>query len=81
VDTLVNGAVLLAIPDELTWTIFIEGMDNASIGQYLSFLATCLTEGYGFTSLRHFIRLFPSRPLTNLLKGLHWCTFAEGGRK
>jgi superkiller protein 3 len=78
VDTLVNGAVLLGIPDELAWTIFIEGMDSASIGQYHSFLsasvhtnslATCLTEGYGFTSLRHFIKLFPSLPLTNLLKG------------
>jgi hypothetical protein len=32
-------------------------------------LPTCSIEGYGFTSLRHFIRLFPSLPLTNLLKG------------
>ena len=32
-------------------------------------MLTIFTEGYDFTSLRQFIRLFPSRPLTKLLKG------------
>jgi superkiller protein 3 len=32
VEVLVNGAVLLGIPDELAWTIFIEGIDSDSIG-------------------------------------------------
>jgi superkiller protein 3 len=32
IDTLVNGAVVLSIPDELPWTIFIEGTDSDSIG-------------------------------------------------
>lgn len=34
VDTLVNGAVLLNIPDELAWNIFIEAKDTDSIGKY-----------------------------------------------
>jgi superkiller protein 3 len=32
VDTLVNGAVVLNIPDELAWNIFIEAKDTDSIG-------------------------------------------------
>jgi superkiller protein 3 len=31
-EGMVNGAVILGIPDELAWTIFIEGKDCATIG-------------------------------------------------
>jgi superkiller protein 3 len=77
VEGLVSGAVLLGIPDELAWTIFIDGKNTDSIGQYTlarsifqhPLMLTIFTEGYDFTSLRQFISLFPSRPLTKLLKG------------
>lgn len=32
-EDLVNGAILLRIPDELAWTIFVEAKDADSIGQ------------------------------------------------
>jgi len=33
VEALVNGAVVLRIPDELAWTIFIDGQNIDTIGQ------------------------------------------------
>jgi superkiller protein 3 len=35
VEQLVHGAVLLGLPDELAWTIFIEGKNSDSIGEFL----------------------------------------------
>lgn len=37
VDSLVNGAVILQIPDELAWMLFIDGRDTDSVGQWTSF--------------------------------------------
>lgn len=33
VEQLVRGAVLLGLPDELAWSVFIEGKNSDSIGQ------------------------------------------------
>jgi superkiller protein 3 len=33
-DELVNGVVLLRIPDELAWIIFLESQDFEIIGQF-----------------------------------------------
>lgn len=55
-DSLVNGVVILRIPDELAWSIFVEGRNTDTI------------EGYDMASLRQFIRLFPALSLTKLLK-------------
>ena len=76
-DSLAKGVVVLGIPDELAWTIYIDGQDSDSIGQLISFRSTLKyrsainysTEGYDFSALCRFISLFPSRPLANLLKG------------
>jgi superkiller protein 3 len=32
-DELVNGAVLLGIPDDVAWTIYLEAQDCETIGQ------------------------------------------------
>ncbi|KAI0051258.1 TPR-like protein [Auriscalpium vulgare] len=56
VQDLVNGMVLLQIPDELAWTIFIDSQDAETV------------EGYGFDYLRQYMRLFPSVALTHLVK-------------
>ncbi|KDQ57736.1 hypothetical protein JAAARDRAFT_35420 [Jaapia argillacea MUCL 33604] len=57
IDELVDGAVLLGLPDELAWSIFIEGKDTDSI------------DGYDISTLRRFMEIFPSAPLTKLLRG------------
>jgi superkiller protein 3 len=73
-EELVNGVVLLGIPDELAWTICLEGKNHDTIGKSnLGFyLKTKLNfgnlEGFGFTFLRQMINLFPDRPLMSLLK-------------
>ncbi|KAF8070280.1 TPR-like protein [Lyophyllum atratum] len=57
VDELVEGVVILRIPDELAWTIFLEGKDHETIA------------GYDHRVVNQFIELFPSSPATSLLKG------------
>jgi hypothetical protein len=39
VDGLVNGAILLGIPEELAWAIFFERKDCETIGVFLSSLS------------------------------------------
>lgn len=36
VDEQINGMVLLKIPNELAWTLFIEAKDAESIGEYIT---------------------------------------------
>ncbi|KAH9858634.1 TPR-like protein [Lenzites betulinus] len=55
VERLINGMVLLKIPDELAWTLFIEGKDAASI------------EDYDFMLLKQYMILFKESSLTRLL--------------
>jgi hypothetical protein len=33
VEALTEGTVILGIPDELAWTIYIDGQDSGSIGR------------------------------------------------
>lgn len=52
-EGLVNGAIVLGIPDELAWTLYIEGKDCDTIGQPFSFslrhmLMSCLIRGIRF---------------------------------
>ncbi|KAI0322400.1 TPR-like protein [Amylostereum chailletii] len=57
VQELVNGMVLLKIPDELAWTIFIDGKDAETI------------EGYDYSTLQDYAALFSSAPLANFIRG------------
>ncbi|GBE81379.1 Superkiller protein [Sparassis crispa] len=59
VEELVNGMVLLGIPDELAWTSFIEAKDAARI------------EDYDFSILQQFVTSFPSLPLAKLILGYY----------
>ncbi|KAJ7188466.1 TPR-like protein [Mycena filopes] len=56
VDDLVAGTITLGIPDELAWMLCFDGQDSIGI------------ENYGLPILRQFMNLFPSLPLTTLLK-------------
>ncbi|KAF8170200.1 superkiller protein 3 SKI3 [Mycena galopus ATCC 62051] len=56
VDNLVSGTITLGIPDELAWMLCLDGQN-------------CIDgETYDLPLLRQFIELFPSLPLTSLLK-------------
>ncbi|TFY67241.1 hypothetical protein EVJ58_g1753 [Rhodofomes roseus] len=57
VEEQINGIVLLEIPNELAWTLFIEGKDPESIEQY------------DFAIMRQFVQLFPQAAHTSLIKG------------
>lgn len=57
IDAMVNGAVILKVPDELAWTLFLERKDVHTV------------EAYDYPTLRLFISLFPEHPLTAMLKG------------
>ncbi|KAJ3841697.1 TPR-like protein [Lentinula raphanica] len=57
IDDLISGMVLLHIPDDLAWTLFLEQKDVENI------------DGYNYDLLREFIVLFPSHSLARLLKG------------
>ncbi|KAI0305418.1 TPR-like protein [Multifurca ochricompacta] len=56
VKKLVDGVVLLRLPDELAWSVFINGQDCETI------------EGYDFDVLRQYLTLFPNESLTRLIK-------------
>lgn len=56
VESLVNGVVLLGIPDEFAWVYYIDGMDSETL------------EGYDYAVLWRFVGLFPDAPLARLLK-------------
>ncbi|TBU40919.1 TPR-like protein [Dichomitus squalens] len=55
-DELINGIVLLKIPNELAWSLLLESKDAAQI------------EDYDFNLLKQFIGLFPRSPLAKLLQ-------------
>ncbi|KAH7915212.1 superkiller protein 3 [Hygrophoropsis aurantiaca] len=56
-DDLVSGMVTINIPDELAWSIFLEGKDVDSI------------EGYDFNVLQQYMDIFPDTPFSKLLSG------------
>ncbi|KAL0069809.1 Superkiller protein 3 [Marasmius tenuissimus] len=58
VAELISGTVILKVPDELAWTLFLDGKDAE----------TDLAD-YDWANLRQFMELFPSRPLSMLLRG------------
>ncbi|KAK0197963.1 superkiller protein 3 [Armillaria mellea] len=57
VEDLVNGAIILQLPDELAWSLFLERKDVETI------------DGYEYPLLRQYMALFPSLPLVSMLKG------------
>lgn len=76
-DNLVNGAVILGIPDDLAWSIYLEGKDIDTVGQWLIFRITLLQHlrysiaAYEHSLIKQFITLFPVSPLASLLKGYY----------
>ncbi|KAI0644651.1 TPR-like protein [Trametes meyenii] len=56
ISEMVSGIVLLKIPNELAWSLYIESRDATHI------------EDYDFGTLRQFIELFPKHPLAKLLR-------------
>ncbi|KAG6829553.1 hypothetical protein H0H92_004222 [Tricholoma furcatifolium] len=57
VDDMVKGVVILRIPDELAWSIYLEGLDCETVA------------GYDHTFIRQFIEQFPLSPASSLLRG------------
>lgn len=80
-DEITRGTILLGIPDELVWTVFLESKDAPQLGDFyiivtsrLFRILTCpCAADYDFHSLRRFIDLFPSSPLTLVIKGFLSC--------
>ncbi|KIJ67566.1 hypothetical protein HYDPIDRAFT_174010 [Hydnomerulius pinastri MD-312] len=56
-DELINGVVIIGVPDELSWTIFFESKDSDTVF------------GYGLDHLRQYVGLLPTTPLAQLLRG------------
>ncbi|TDL26128.1 TPR-like protein [Rickenella mellea] len=56
VDSLINGVVLLNVPDELAWTMVIEGKDCDQL------------DGYDFDIFRRFMDLFPTSSMSELMR-------------
>ncbi|KAG6878535.1 hypothetical protein C0993_004433 [Termitomyces sp. T159_Od127] len=57
VDELLKGAIILRIPDELAWTMYLESTDCETIAEYDREI------------VRQFIDIFPSSPVSSSLKG------------
>ncbi|KAL1743133.1 hypothetical protein HDZ31DRAFT_83630 [Schizophyllum fasciatum] len=57
VEEMANGAVVLKIPDETAWSVYLELKDCATV------------EECGYDILRQFARLFPDLPLGSMIKG------------
>lgn len=57
INNLVDGVILLQVPDELAWTMFFEKCDCEDIS------------GYGTEVVAQFITLFAKSPMTALFKG------------
>ncbi|KAG7088368.1 hypothetical protein E1B28_012371 [Marasmius oreades] len=57
VTDLIKGAVILKIPDELAWILFLDGKDAGTIADY------------DYDHLRQFMELFPSHPNSMILRG------------
>ncbi|TFK75308.1 TPR-like protein [Pluteus cervinus] len=61
VNELINGIVILEIPDEEAWMTYLNGIDHQTLGSYdREILGT-------------FVTLFPASPLTVLLRG--YCAY------
>ena len=43
-DELVNGVVIIGVPDELSWSIFLEGKDSDMIGEWFIDLTSVVLE-------------------------------------
>ncbi|KAG5653623.1 hypothetical protein H0H81_011849 [Sphagnurus paluster] len=56
-DELVKGVVILGIPDEFAWVIYLESKDCETVA------------GYDHRIVRQFIELFPDSQTSSLLKG------------
>ncbi|KAL0571344.1 Superkiller protein 3 [Marasmius crinis-equi] len=75
VAELIKGVIILKIPDELAWTLYLDGKDAETIGKEsshqrtFSILKYNVLADYDLNDLRQFIELFPSQPLTMLLRG------------
>jgi superkiller protein 3 len=77
VERLSGGAVLLDLPDELAWMFVIESKDAYDIGKLICLHPNTILmqfylrmpEDYDFRTLRRFIGVFPTLPLTRLLQG------------
>ncbi|KAG6820878.1 hypothetical protein H0H93_010222 [Arthromyces matolae] len=57
VDGLIQGAIILKIPDEQAWTMHLESMDCENVS------------GYDRELVKSYIMMFPSSPISTLLKG------------
>ncbi|KAK0232722.1 TPR-like protein [Armillaria fumosa] len=57
VEDLINGTIILQLPDELAWSLFLERKDVETI------------DDYEYSLLRQYMALFPSLPLASMLKG------------
>ncbi|KAI3608067.1 antiviral protein [Moniliophthora roreri] len=57
VAEIIRGVVILKIPDELAWTLVLDGKDVETV------------EEYDYSLLRQFVELFPDRPLSALFRG------------
>ncbi|EGN99549.1 hypothetical protein SERLA73DRAFT_159810 [Serpula lacrymans var. lacrymans S7.3] len=75
-DGLVGGIVAISVPDELAWSLFLEGKDSSTLGKFIAFSFTIyirllifLAEGYGYEYLKTYIQLFAGKPLARLLEG------------
>ncbi|TFK54052.1 TPR-like protein [Heliocybe sulcata] len=56
VESIINGVVLLGLPDELAWVLYIDGMDSETL------------EGYDYSVFWRFIGLFPASVISELLR-------------
>ncbi|KIY73049.1 superkiller protein 3 [Cylindrobasidium torrendii FP15055 ss-10] len=57
VEEIVNGVVLLKLPNELAWMLFFDTKDTDTV------------EGYDYSTLRLFVELFPSHYLADMIRG------------
>ncbi|KAK7056865.1 Superkiller protein 3 [Paramarasmius palmivorus] len=65
VAELLQGVVILKIPDELAWTLVLDGKDVETLEQFID----RATDDYDRSLLKQFMELFPDLPLTKVLKG------------
>ncbi|KAJ3849717.1 superkiller protein 3 [Lentinula lateritia] len=69
IEGLISGTVLLHIPDELAWMLFLERKNVVSNSDFDHTSTHDRLDDYGVALLREFMELFPSHSLTTLLKG------------
>ncbi|KAF5351978.1 hypothetical protein D9756_007386 [Leucocoprinus leucothites] len=73
VNELVRGIVLLKLPNEFAWTLYIEEQDCENMGRnpFLPYTFTTSREpdDYDFSSIRQMIQLLPDSPITKTFAG------------